>query len=211
MICVSLAGLSFKECIEAIGQSEFAEIRMDQLNLSLDEFGSLFSLKKNLIATCRSEHHTTEQRIEKLKKAIDSGAGYIDIEYESENEYREILSLHAHKRHTLIIISYHNFECTPSSDELDIIIQKSLLMKPDYIKITTMSNSIADNTRVLALYERYPNIIAFCMGKPGKITRVAAPLLGAKFTYAAYNKELATAPGQLTKEELSKIYELMEC
>ena len=47
------------------------------------------------------------------------------------------------------------------------------------------------------------------MGKPGKITRIAAPFLGAPFTYAAWNEKLATAPGQLTVDELMDIYDVL--
>jgi len=45
MICVSLANINFQECVKAIGKAEFAEIRIDQLDLSEEQLKSLFSIK----------------------------------------------------------------------------------------------------------------------------------------------------------------------
>jgi 3-dehydroquinate dehydratase len=48
------------------------------------------------------------------------------------------------------------------------------------------------------------------MGEEGKITRAAAPFLGAEFTFAALDESRATAPGQLSLEAMEKIRELLE-
>ena len=90
-----------------------------------------------------------------------------------------------------------------------VIIKQSKKWKADRVKITTTAISKSDCSIVMALYAQHENIIAFCMGKPGKITRVAAPLLGAEFTYASLNEKHATAPGQLTVDELIDIYDVL--
>ncbi len=41
------------------------------------------------------------------------------------------------------------------------------------------------------------------MGEKGVITRVAAPMLGAEFTFASAETGKETAPGQISKERLS--------
>lgn len=209
MICVSLAGISFEECVKLMAKTEFAEIRIDQLNLSDDQFSSLFAMKKNTIATCRPGKDA-DQRLALLKLAIESGAGYVDVEYESDETFRKELLEYAHAHHTRVIISYHNFEATPSTGELEKIVNQSFKWGADRVKITTTATSHADCARVMALYDKYTNLIAFCMGKTGTITRVAAPLLGADFTYAAISKALATAPGQLTVDELKEVYSVMK-
>ncbi len=209
MICVSLAGISFQECVKWIAKTEFAEIRIDQLDLSDDQFGSLFAMKKKTIATCRPGKDD-DQRLALLKLAIESGAGYVDIEYESDATFRTELLNYAHSHNTLAIISYHNFDLTPSGDELEKIIKQSFKWGADRAKITTTANSREDCSRVMALYENHQNIIAFCMGKIGTITRVAAPLLGADFTYASISKALATAPGQLTVDGFMDVYDVIK-
>lgn len=208
MICVSLAGISFQECVKLIGKTEFAEVRIDQLDLSDEQFGSLFAMKSKTIATCRPGKDT-DQRLALLKLAIESGAGYVDIEYESDETFRNELVHYAKAHNCIAIISYHNFDNTPSIKELNDIIDNSFKWGADRVKIATNALNQADCARVMALYENHKNLIAFCMGKIGTITRVAAPLLGADFTYAAINKALATAPGQLTVEGFMDVYDVI--
>lgn len=210
MICISLAGITFQECIKAISKSDFVEIRIDQLDLSESQLEALCAMKKNTIATCRPGPYNDEKRMSLLKLAIDSGAGYIDIEYEAPEDYRQELVDFARKKNAIIIVSYHNFEETPERFELEHIIDKMELMGANMVKLATMANSKADNARILSLYENHTNLIAFCMGKIGMITRVAAPLLGSEFTYASLNRKLATAPGQLTYDEFLDMYDIIK-
>jgi len=210
MICVSLSDISFQECIKALSKTEFAEIRMDLLDFSEDQFRSLFAIKRKTVATCHPGKHTEEQRLGLLKVAIEAGAGYVDIDYESSDEYRSALMDFAHAHDSAAIVSYHNFNLTPSTQEMDAIISQARGWGADYVKIATMANSPADNARVLGLYGKYPKLIAFCMGKKGGITRVAAPLLGAEFTFAALDSLHATAPGQFTVGEMIDLYEIVK-
>ena len=207
MICISFGSIKFDDCTEAIGKSEYAEIRIDLLYFTDEQFKSLFALKRKSIATCKTGKLDNNQRMEKLKNAIVSGAGFVDIEYESETSYRNELLEFAHKNNKQVIISFHDFEGTPGKPELEVIISQSINWGADYVKLATVANSDTDNARILGLYENHKNIIAFCMGKKGAITRLAAPLLGSLFTFAALNPDLATAPGQLTAGQLLDLYE----
>jgi 3-dehydroquinate dehydratase type I len=89
------------------------------------------------------------------------------------------------------------------------MIRQAIQWRADKIKITTTANSKSDCSLVMGLYAKHKNILAFCMGTLGKITRVAAPLLGAEFTYASWNELRSTAPGQLTVAELKEIYKII--
>jgi 3-dehydroquinate dehydratase I len=209
MICASLGSLSFEECKKALSIAEYAEIRIDLLDLSDDQFRMLFSSKQKTIATCRADNYNDTQRLQKLKSAITSGVGFIDVEFESDELFREQLINFAHSHNVKVIISYHNYESTPDKNALEQIIQQSFKWGADYAKLATMATSSADNSRILGLYENNENLIAFCMGEKGAITRLAAPLLGSLFTYAALKAELAVAPGQLTVEQLDNLYHVM--
>jgi 3-dehydroquinate dehydratase-1 len=206
MICTSLGSIKFEDCIKALGKSEYAEVRIDLLDFTDEQFKTLFSLKSKTIATCRPGKLDAAQRMEKLKNAIGAGAGFVDVEYEADIFYRAELMEFAHKNNTQVIVSYHNYECTPGKSELEEIIRQSLKWGADYVKIATNSCSEADNARILGLYENNKKLIAFCMGEKGVITRLAAPLLGSLFTFAALNSGCATAPGQLTVEQLYDLY-----
>ena len=209
MICVSLAGLSYQECMESIDQSPYSEIRIDQLTLTEKEIFSIFKGRSKTIATFRPSDCTDDKRKNNLILALKAGAGFIDIEFESDDNYRKELISIAHECNASVIISFHDFEGTPDVARLDTIIHSCFQKGADIVKIVTTSHNEKNNASVLSLYEKHENIIAFCMGNTGKITRIAAPLLGAKFTYASLNQTLATAPGQITLNELKEIYKTL--
>jgi 3-dehydroquinate dehydratase type I len=118
----------------------------------------------------------------------------------------------AHKHNCKRIISYHNFTETPDNPTLNNIINRATSMGADCIKIAVTARTPEDCSRVMALYSQHSRIIAFAMGEIGKITRIAAPLLGAPFTFAAPNETSLTAPGQLTATQMENIYrEMSRC
>ncbi len=53
-------------------------------------------------------------------------------------------------------------------------------------------------------------IIAFCMGPLGKWSRVAAPLVGSWLTFAPFSKTGASAPGQLTVNDLKRVWKTLK-
>jgi len=209
MICVSLGNIGFNRCVESLLKVECAEIRMDLMDLTEDEVKLLFSEPCSLIATCRPGKFIEEERISMLTCAIQYGARYVDIEIESEPHFLNTIKEHAEDKGVKLIISYHDFNTTPSIDELENVIKKARLLGADIVKIATLAHNPEDCARVIGLYSKHKDIIAFCMGKEGVITRVAAPYLGAEFTFAAFDESLATAPGQLTVEKMEKINELL--
>jgi 3-dehydroquinate dehydratase type I len=81
----------------------------------------------------------------------------------------------------------------------------------DVLKIVTFARSFEDNLKVLSLIpyarEKKQEIVAFCMGEKGKMSRIFAPLMGAAWTYASLDRKRTSAPGQLTVGELKEIWE----
>ncbi len=106
-LCVSIKDNTFKNIYDKIKGEEFVEIRLDDVNLSDDEFNLLFSNKdKNLktIATCRKGLYSDSERKEVLIKAISAGANFVDIEIESEvSFYRDIILLAKEKECKIIV------------------------------------------------------------------------------------------------------------
>jgi 3-dehydroquinate dehydratase-1 len=140
-----------------------------------------------------------------LSAAIRSGATYVDLEYEAQPEYRLALVDLAKRFRCKVIISYHNFEETPDVDVLNQIIIHSVVMDADFVKLAVTANSTADCAKIMSLYNKHNNLIAFAMGDIGKITRIAAPFLGAEFTFASVDEAHLTAPGQLTISQMETI------
>lgn len=211
MICVSLAEKDPNVCLEILEKVEMAEIRIDLAELSDKNIMKIFSARKKLIATCRPGKYSLTERIRKLKLAIESGATFVDIEFEADDDFRNAIMVYAHVRQCDVIISYHNYEMTPELDELEQIMKKCFEFGADLAKIATLVKVNRDNSKILSLYKAPGRLVAIGMGELGKISRIVAPFLGAEFTYASLTDDNATAPGQISYIKLNKyIREIMQ-
>jgi 3-dehydroquinate dehydratase-1 len=212
MICLCIGKPSVGLCQELLPGVELAEIRLDGADLSADEIQRIFTFHANLIATYRPSPGTDSagKRKTALLTAVEAGAAYVDIEIEAGTAYKNEIIQTARQRDCRVILSYHNYENTPSKKQLDTIIEQCFSEGADIAKIVCQVRSEADCARILSLYD-YPGrlhqgkIAAFGMGEKGKITRLAASFLGAPFTYASMSRGNETAPGQLDKDTLERI------
>jgi 3-dehydroquinate dehydratase I len=148
------------------------------------------------------------RRIERLLQAIEMGAKIVDIEYNAKNVDNIIRLI---KKRAECLLSFHDFQKTPSLDALKQVVNKELKLGADICKIVTTARTFEDNLAVMRLYSEFPTIkmVAFTMGTQGFISRVMAPLIGAYFTYGAVNKGVESAPGQLPVSDMLAIYEMV--
>jgi 3-dehydroquinate dehydratase-1 len=204
MICASICEKNIEKCLKSIDKVDMAEIRIELTEFSNEEIRKVFSRQKKLIATCRPGKIKDVERVEILKIAIESGATYVDIEYEATSDYKNDLIDFAHKHQCDVIISYHNYERTPELEELEAIVRNCYSQGADLAKIATHVNMNRDNSKILALYRAPGRLVAVGMGDLGRISRIVAPFLGAEFTYASLNESATTAPGQISFEKLSQ-------
>jgi 3-dehydroquinate dehydratase-1 len=197
MICVSISEKDVGKCLAIIEKADVSEIRLDLNEFGEEEIEKVFSCRKRLIATCRPLKYSPDRQMELLKLAIRSGATYVDIEYEAPDEYKQELIDYAHHHECYVILSYHNYEETPETEELETIMNSCFAQGCDVAKIVTLVRVNRDNSKILSLYSYPGRLIAFGMGDLGRITRIVAPFLGAEFTYAAVDEGDQTAPGQI--------------
>jgi len=210
MICVSIAESTAGECLKAIAGLAFAEIRMDRIQrLTAKDVRDIFSAGINLIATCRPGAFSEDERKQLLTAAIEAGAAYVDIEVDSDGLFKREIIEKARSRSCAVIISFHDYERTPESEELSGIVSRCFESGGDIAKIACMVNSERDNARLLGLLDSGRDIIVIGMGEKGRITRIVAPLLGSPFTYAASARGRETADGQLDRETLEKYLKLL--
>ncbi len=214
MICVSLGNLGFEQCKAVLEKIELAEIRLDKTSFTIMQIADIFSLPVKLIATFRPGDRNLEDRKKALLAAIQAGAGYVDIELEAPVSYREEISREARSRGCGIIVSYHDYNTTPAASELAAIVRDCFNCSADIAKVACQVRSEAECARIISLYESFQEqkgkLIALGMGEKGRLTRLAAPLLGAPFTFAALYPAKETAPGQLDKESLEKILAILK-
>lgn len=148
------------------------------------------------------------ERIEELIRASESGAEMIDVELSTTGLTKTILLI---KKKAKCLLSYHNFEKTPSLVRMEGIVRKQLASGADICKIVTTAQKFEDNSAVLRLISKFPNtkLVSFAMGNLGIISRILSPLVGSSFTYASIKEGKESASGQITVRELRRIYELV--
>ncbi|MFH1049913.1 MAG: type I 3-dehydroquinate dehydratase [bacterium] len=211
MICVSINAENYDECNIYLTKYSFIEFRLDSTRMTLNEIKQLFNNTNKLIATCRKGKFSDIERQNILITAVKSGAMFVDMDYQTEDVDIAKIKEEAKKSFCKLILSYHNFELTPDESTLKDIINESYGKGADIVKIACKSTSDTDNLTLLSLYKHFPNgkLIAIGMNRIGKITRIAAPHLGAPFTYASAERDSETAPGQIDVKSLKKIFDLM--
>jgi 3-dehydroquinate dehydratase-1 len=207
-ICLSIGNISYDEALPYLKDVPLVEIRMDLLNFTDEQYSSAFSREKCTIATYRADRGF-ENLLAKYTQAIESGCTCVDVDINVSEIYRDKIADLAHIKGCKVILSYHNYEKTPTKKQLSLIIEKMFSSGADIAKLACMAKSTEDCSRILGLYEKYPKLVAFCMGDLGKITRLAAPMLGAPFTYASIEGK-GVAPGQMCYGEVESILKMME-
>jgi len=206
VICVSLAEPDAEKCLDVLQQVDFAEIRLDRMDVSLEDIQTIFSRHNRLIATFRPDSNISEQkRKNALLTAIRAGAAYVDIEVEADKQFKKDLQQKAAAGDCQVIFSYHNFEQTPTAEKLEKLIEDCFAEGADIVKLACRVSSSRDNLFLLNLLQDKRPLIVIGLGSKGAVTRVAAPLLGSYFTYASLSPGKETADGQLDWKTLKKI------
>lgn len=208
-ICVSIGNCTLQECLKALEGLEFAEVRLDSVSgLGEGSVPEIFARKAKLIATCRPNGRMDDgERKKLLLAAIEAGAGFVDVEVDTDEDVRGEIVAAARKRDCGVIVSFHDFEKTPLRAELERIVEWCFDAGADIAKIACKVKNKRDAARLLGLLDSERKMVAIGMGEQGKIVRVAAPLLGSSFTFASREKGKETADGQMEARELKKIME----
>ncbi len=211
MVCLSIADVSADEAMDILSKVNLAELRLDRINFDKKDIKRLFSTRTKTIVTYRQNKKTNEnERKDILIEAIKNGASMVDIEVENSDDFKNEIIKIAKKNKSTVIISYHDFEKTPVIRELEQILNWCFESGADIAKIACQTNNAEDAARILALYSFGKPLISLGMGDAGKITRIAAPLLGAPFTYASLVKSKQTAPGQIEADKLESIIKMIQ-
>lgn len=197
-------------------KADIIEIRIDYLQekFNLGDIRKLTALP--LIATNRLQnegglfHGSEEERISLLLDAAESGFDFVDIELMANNSRKIVARLKAFGTKT--IVSHHILQMTPSISKINKIFKRTVDVGGDVCKIITEAKKIEDNLiclNFLVKASKTNDVVCFCMGELGRVSRLLSPLFGGLFTYASIGKKERSAIGQLTVVETKKFYELL--
>ncbi|MBF0317901.1 MAG: type I 3-dehydroquinate dehydratase [Nitrospirae bacterium] len=201
--------------LDSLYGADLIELRIDMFDAPLNEHDKhrdTFMMARQrfdtpIIATCRSTEEggfkqlTEDDRFE-LLRLVTPMADAVDIEINSSIAPR-IIKLVKEAGKT-VITSYHNFQHTPSIEELTAIIRRCKEAGTHITKIAAMANYQGDlqTMSLLTLNHCNDDIVTIAMGKVGMASRVFLPLIGSLFTFASI--ETVSAPGQMSIQEVSK-------
>ena len=197
---------------EAEPQVDLFELRIDLIGAGWPSLAT--GLKKPWIACARSQAEggnwlgDDAEKIEELITATELGADMVDIEFGTTNLAQVIPLI---KRRAKCLLSLHELEKTPPLEQLKEIVKRQLSVGADICKVVTTAQSPADNLTTLRLIAELPKVkmVSFAMGPLGLASRILCPLVGGYFTYASLAEGKESAPGQLTVDQLKRIYRMM--
>lgn len=209
MICVSIGRGRAENLLEEHRYlvergAQLAEWRLDYLSAPVDIEQLIKQRPGPVVATCRREvdggryRGSEDERLTLLRHAIVAGVEYVDLE-------EDVAGNIPRYGPTQRIVSLHNFRDTPQN--LAEIHARLAALDADIVKIATMATIPADNLRMLRMIEASTTpTVGLCMGEIGIPSRVLAKKFGAHFTFATFSQERPLAPGQLSFDQMSRVY-----
>lgn len=133
----------------------------------------------------------------------------LDIEaFHDEYDKTEIIAK-AKMREKKIVLSYHNFEETPSKEELINRMCRMQEMHADIIKIAVMPKTekdvkvLMDATKEMYIKYAKSPLVTISMGKLGVVSRICGESFGSAISFG--NVGQSSAPGQIDAEVLFNI------
>ncbi|XVE62587.1 hypothetical protein DITRI_Ditri06bG0130400 [Diplodiscus trichospermus] len=148
------------------------------------------------------------KRQEALRLAMELGADYIDVELKVAHDFFNSLP-GERPEHVKIIVSSHNYERTPSVEELGDLVARIQATGADIVKIATTALDIIDNVRIFqVLVHAQVPMIGLVMGERGLMSRILAAKFGGFLTFGSLEAGVVSAPGQPTIKELLDLYNM---
>jgi 3-dehydroquinate dehydratase type I len=219
-ICVSVKPKTNNEALTLIERAEiakadFIEVRLDALeNAKLGDLSA--STKIPLIATNKLSNEkgsftgTQTQCWQILIDAAKNGFQYIDLELSNLNLRKQISDLKDFGVKT--IVSFHKFDGAFNTQEMCHILKEEIDSGADVCKIVGTAKQVQDNLAVLNFVSENADksqLVSFCMGEQGKVSRLLSPVFGAFFTFASLEQGSETAPGQISINDMRAAYSLL--
>ena len=154
------------------------------------------------------EYYVELNRIAAQEHLVDM----IDVELFSGDEIvRQLVDI-AHNANMPVVISNHDFEKTPSQEELVERMKRAEALGADILKIAVMPQSKRDVLSLLCATEQMSResdcpLITMSMGKDGIISRLSGEIFGSSVTFGTIG--MASAPGQIDLDSMNYVLDLL--
>ncbi|KAM3752850.1 hypothetical protein ACB098_03G049200 [Castanea mollissima] len=146
------------------------------------------------------------QRQNALRLAVELGADYVDVELKVAHDFYNAIQGKKPEK-VKIIVSSHNYQNTPSVEEIGDLVAKILSTGADIVKVATTALDIIDSARVfqVLVHSQVP-MIGIVMGEKGFISRILSAKFGGFLTFGSIEAGVVSAPGQPSVTDLLDLY-----
>lgn len=220
--------LAQAQVIANTADADLAEFRIDLLSFASDTKQVIalgHELKKILghkpmIATIRTKNEGGQLEI----SDADYGKTYqaylknpfmdwLDVEMFRDQKVVSEIVQKAHQKEVLVVMSNHDFQKTPSQDEIEKRLLKQDQMGADILKIAVMPKSKQDvftlmNATLKVSQQTTKPLLTMSMGQLGTISRVATANMGGSYSFGMIGQ--ASAPGQIDVTKLKQILQTVQ-
>jgi len=220
--------LAQAQVIANTADADLAEFRIDLLSFASDTKQVIalgHELKKILgnkpmIATIRTKNEGGQLEI----SDVDYGKTYqaylknpfmdwLDVEMFRDQKVVSEIVQQAHQKKVLVVMSNHDFQKTPSQDEIEKRLLKQDQMGADVLKIAVMPKSKQDvftlmNATLKVSQQTTKPLLTMSMGQLGTISRVATANMGGSYSFGMIGQ--ASAPGQIDVTKLKQILQTVQ-
>lgn len=228
-ICVPITGKTSDEILEEGSMLRGKEIdlvewrvdffeeveEIDKVLLVLDKLKTLLDIP--IIFTFRREQEGGVKKISEtyylyLNKVVAESKliHIIDIEL-FHMDVAKLVAI-AHQNDIYTIISNHDFEQTPSKEEISNRLMKMQELGGDIAKIAVMPSSTSDVLSLMDITNEMVEkldipIVTMSMSKKGLISRLVGEIMGSAITFGTARK--SSAPGQIPIKELREVLNII--
>ncbi|MCF4150936.1 type I 3-dehydroquinate dehydratase [Dethiosulfovibrio sp. F2B] len=233
LVCVPLVGSTGEDVMAEVENlssinPDIIELRIDAWDVVEDLDSSMDLLRRvrsavgdlPIILTCRGHWEGGIKEVsesakdgiyigaisEKLVELVDKELSY---GYEKLSEVKAL----AENAGIGLIVSYHDFDRTPSLSFIYSQLATQIRFGADVAKVALMPRSEEDVLKVfeatLAVRRDFPDVplITMSMGALGQVSRLAGGLYGSDLTFAVGSAE--SAPGQIPVERMHGAFDLL--
>lgn len=204
MLCVVIKGPKIEDIYdqiqEAVALCDCIELRLDLfVDVTLEQIKKIrLDFPIPMLFTLRSSGKEREERLLQLQHVAELKPDYLDLEYPEDVPFA--LQLQGIK----IILSYHDFDKTPS--DLQGLYEKMSTTPAHFYKIALKANSTLDVMHLLC-WSKPQACIVISMGTYGHISRILSPVIGNPITYACLKEDPSSPLGQLCAKRLVDQYD----
>ncbi|XP_062145224.1 bifunctional 3-dehydroquinate dehydratase/shikimate dehydrogenase, chloroplastic-like [Alnus glutinosa] len=141
-----------------------------------------------------------------LRLAMELGADYIDVELKVAHDFYNTIQGKKPEK-VKIIVSSHNYQNTPSLEEIGNLVARILATGADIVKVATTAVDITDSARIfqILVHSQVP-MIGIVMGERGFISRILSAKFGGFLTFGSIEAGVVSAPGQPSIKDLLDLY-----